>query len=130
MKNTGVVTEIINGKAKIRFIKESACGGNCASCGGCGSKPIEIVIENPLSAEVYDKVEVESDSDKILYSAFVLYVVPILILIFAYLAAEKFFGEFTSVLLSVICFFLSFVGVKKYGNKLKIKIKMIRIIKE
>lgn len=130
MKNIGVVTEINNGRAKLRFIKESACGGNCASCGGCSSKPIEIETENILKAEVLDKVEVESDSGKILFSAFVLYIVPILVLIFVYLAADNLFSEFSSVIISIVCFFLSFVGVKKYGNNIKIQTKMIRIIKD
>ena len=60
MKSRGIVIEIKENRAIIRFIKESACGGNCASCGGCKSKPIEIEIENSLDAKVSEHEYIQS----------------------------------------------------------------------
>lgn len=130
MKNTGLVTEICDDKIKVRFIKESACGGNCASCGACNSKPVEILIKNTLGAKCGDKVEVESDTGKILFSAFLLYIVPLIILISVYLIANMFAKEIYSIILSVIAFFLSFLGIRNYGKKFKNETTLIRILED
>lgn len=130
MKNTGVITEIKGNKAKIKFIRESACGGNCESCSGCSTKPIEIYIENTLNAKLYDKVEVETETGKILFSAFLLYIFPLIALVLSYLLSVRYLGEILSSFVGVLCFILSFLLVKKYGNQFKIKTEMLRITEE
>ena len=130
MKNIGVVTEIKENKVKIRFIRESACGGNCSSCGGCSVKPVEIYVENTLDAKMYDKVEVETDTSKILFSAFVLYIFPLISLILTYLIADIYLKEAISAFIGVLCFLLSFLIVRKYGKNLNCETEMARIVKD
>ena len=130
MRNTGIVIEKTEDNVKLRFIRESACGGNCASCGGCSSKPIEVTVKNTLDARVGDKVEVESDTKKILTLAFILYILPLIVLISVYSIAIMFFEEKTSLIICIIAFFISFTGIKAYGNKFKNEAIMIRIKKE
>ena len=125
MKSRGIVIETKENRAIIRFIKESACGGNSASCGGCKSKPIEIEIENSLDAKVGDIVEVLSDSSEILLSAFVLYIMPLFVLVTVYLILKLFLGETVSTVLAIICFFLSFCPIRLYGKKIKPQVKLI-----
>lgn len=41
MENKGFVTEVSGDVVKVRVVRESACGGNCAGCHGC---PVDAVI--------------------------------------------------------------------------------------
>ena len=125
MKSKGIVIEANKNTAKVRFIRESACGGNCASCGGCGTKPIEIIIENSLGAKAGEIVEVSSDTSGILFSAFVVYILPLAILMAVYLTVRKFFDENIATVSSIISFFLSFYPIRLYGKKIKTDVKMI-----
>lgn len=128
MTSTGFVKELDGNMATVRFIRESACGGNCASCSGCKSKPVDVILINTLSLEVGDKVEIESDSNKILKSAFVLYILPLIVFFSAYILLNGCFGEVIGILAGFFGFFLSFVAVRKYGKKLDIKYEMVRKI--
>ena len=85
MISAGLVREVKDNKALVRFIRESACGGNCASCGGCGAKPIDVWIDNTLSLVPGEKVEVNTPSSRILLSAFITYILPLIVFMSAYL---------------------------------------------
>ena len=128
MKNTGLVIECINDDVKVRFIKESACGGNCAACGGCASKPVEIIIKNTLGAEVGDKVEVESDTSHILKWSFLLYIMPIVVLITTYIISDKYLSGIMPEIAGVLMIFITFLPVRYFGNRIKNKAEMKRIV--
>lgn len=126
MTNIGFVREINKNMAKVRFLRESACGGNCSSCGGCKSKPVDRWIENTLNVDVGDKVEVKSDSGKILKSAFVLYIIPLIVFFAGYFITSLFCKELVSSLAGVLLFFMSFIIARKYGSNLNIEFEMIK----
>lgn len=126
MTNIGFVRDINGNMAHVRFLRESACGGNCSSCGGCKVKPVDRWIENTLDAKIGDKVEVKSESSKILLSAFILYIIPLVMFFAGYFITISFAGEGVSSLFGVILFFLSFLIAKKYGNNLNIKFEMTK----
>ncbi len=71
MKNNGVISEINGKKAKIKVLRESACGGNCASCSGCELKnhfiDADIEKEFNFTPKVGDKVLITMD-DKLFYT--------------------------------------------------------------
>ena len=74
MVNSGYVKKTNeNGTAVVVFKRESACGGNCASCSGCAASEIEAVALNQVGAVQGDYVTVESETKSVLFSAFVLY---------------------------------------------------------
>lgn len=79
MRCEGIVKEKSADTVTVSVIREGACGGNCSACGGCGETVIKIAAENRVNAEVGDRVILESDSKKVLFSAFILYILPILI---------------------------------------------------
>lgn len=83
MQQRGYVSTASKETAKVIIRRESACGDNCASCGGgCNdSKSITLELENTLSAEVGDYVIVESKSSTILKSAFIAYIMPLILMI-------------------------------------------------
>lgn len=51
MKQYGYVTEISDGTAKVRVMRESSCGGNCVSCKGCpaGVVTAECMVKGEVS---------------------------------------------------------------------------------
>ena len=77
MTQTATVKRLVGEtRAEIIVWRESACGHNCASCGGCASsgKPqVTVVAENQACAQPGDTVLVESESRKVLGLAVVLY---------------------------------------------------------
>ena len=99
MTNKGYVLEEYNEKAKVRFVRESACGGNCGNCGGCSEKVIEMIVENKCGAKKGDIVEVESSTFGVITAAFVLYIVPLIILVVSYYIFTKMFNEKTGIIL-------------------------------
>ena len=83
MQQRGYVSIANEDTARVIIRRESACGDSCASCGGgCNdSKSIILELENTLKAEVGDYVIVESKSSTILKSAFVAYIMPLMLMI-------------------------------------------------
>ncbi len=128
MISNGLVREVKDNKALVRFIKESACGGKCASCGGCGVKPIDVWIDNTLSLVPGERVEVKSPSSKILLSAFITYIFPLLAFMFAYVLFANIVNNGWGLFSGVIGFFLSFLVVRLYGKKLDVTYKMLKRI--
>lgn len=56
MKQMGYVTEVGNNKVKVRVVRESSCGGNCASCKGCSSGELVIECEAEDNVHIGDRV--------------------------------------------------------------------------
>lgn len=130
MTNKGYVLEEYNDKAKVRFIRESACGGNCGNCGGCSEKVIEIIVDNKCGAKKGDIVEVESSTFGIITAAFVLYIIPLIVLMLSYFVFTELFNDKAGVIFGILFFFLSFIPAKIYNNNYKNDTRIIRILKK
>lgn len=79
MKQTGVVKNVMpNGMAEVQVRRQTACGHDCADCAGCMAVIGETVVQakNDLKAVKGDVVSLESESAKILISAFMVYILP------------------------------------------------------
>ena len=73
--------EAVSGKiAVVSVLRESACSGDCHKCAGCGAvkQTLQIRADNPIGARVGDKVYVDSSTGIVLWSAVLVYLVPIL----------------------------------------------------
>lgn len=77
-----------DGTARVLCKRESACGGNCAQCGGCGDgqKTIEVTALNPIGAAPGDRVILETATGEILGLVVAVYLTPIVLLIAGYCA--------------------------------------------
>lgn len=84
MKQTGVVSEIKDGTATVRFVRDSACGENCAMCGGCDKRTSVVNAKNIAGAKPGDRVVVETDTGMVLAGAFSAYIVPIILMFSGY----------------------------------------------
>ena len=77
--------------AKVMCIRESACSGDCHKCSGCGAAKETLIFtaQNPIGAKPGELVTVESASGPVLKAAAVLYMLPLVLFIGAYLVGMQ-----------------------------------------
>lgn len=115
MTQNAVVRRLVGNRAEIEVRRVSACGHDCAQCGGGCSEmvktgPVVVLADNPLCAQPGDRVVVESSSGSILGFAAVVYLLP-LVLFFAgyFIACALGAGEAAALGCGGVCFVLSVV---------------------
>lgn len=127
MYQLGYITEIKGNVAEVEVKRVSACGGNCSSCGGsCSAPSMKISIKNTLNAKKGDYVEISVKTNKIIFSAFIVYVIPLINMVIGIIAGTKIFsnisntnGEMFGFLIGLIFLVLSFFILKRIDNKMK-----------
>ena len=77
--------------AQVMCIRESACSGDCHKCSGCGAAKETLIFtaQNPIGAKPGELVTVESASGPVLKAAAVLYMLPLVLFIAAYLVGMQ-----------------------------------------
>lgn len=94
MIQKAVVKKILDRKhAEIEVQRQSACGHDCAHCGGCGAplERIKAVAINRVDAQVGDIVTVEAENKQLMRMAAVVYTLP-LVLFFAFFIVASLCG--------------------------------------
>ena len=82
MDQVGYITNINGDIAEISVKRSSSCGDKCSSCkGGCSVQGMSIKSKNTLGAKVGDYVEIRTQTNIVLKSAFIVYVLPLVMLI-------------------------------------------------
>ena len=89
MKQEGFVKSVSGELCEVVIRRKTACGDNCASCGACRMKFQQVAAKNPLGAEAGDYVAIEMNSKKVLFSAFLVYILPILAFFISFLTMQK-----------------------------------------
>lgn len=115
MNKQGVVEKIEGNKVTIRVTRDSSCGENCAMCNACPGKNMLITLNTHISLSVNDKVMIETNSKYVLTSAFMVYILPIILLIMGYATFTLYIGLIFMVSSFVI---LSFIDKKINTNYL------------
>lgn len=115
---------------EVAVIRHQACGENCASCGGCRLSETVILAENTVGARVGDKVIVEIPDKTALSAAWLVYLLPIVVMIICLLAGYTFkIGEGSMAILALAVLAVSFFAVQLYtnrhSNRFKVKITEI-----
>ena len=88
MQQKAIVKELLpNGGAVIAVERKSACSGDCDSCHGCAhqTETVTVTAHNDAGAEPGDKVQVESETGRVLRLALLLYIMPMILMIGGYL---------------------------------------------
>jgi len=77
--------------ASVMHIRESACSGDCHKCSGCGAakETVLFTANNPIGAKPGELVVVESATGPVLKAAAVLYMLPLILFIAAYLVGMQ-----------------------------------------
>ena len=118
MKQTGIVFELNDDKAKLLVTRLAACGSSCESCSAhCGENKQEYLnIKNDL--KIGDRVEISTDSGAVLKYISLVYGLPLVFLIAGVLIGMLFnLKEMYSLLLGFVFMTISFVIIKSVDNK-------------
>lgn len=117
MKETGIVKSVEGDTCVCSVKRKSACGENCATCKAtCSSREHTFSARNSAGAKAGDTVIIEMGTKKVLYSAFLVYILPLAVFIlgFAYFfesgkseLASAFWGLVAG---SVVWLLVSFYG--------------------
>lgn len=121
MREEGIVIKASGDLCEVSVRRKTACGENCASCKAtCGAREQICVAKNILGAVVGDRVVIEMDSQKVLKSAFLVYILPVLVflVIFA-IISENGGSQLVSALCSVVAAIVVFVWLRFYDKKHK-----------
>ena len=96
MNGTGIVTSLEGNKARVKVTSGEECMG-CSlrrDCHGETTRNREIVVVNEFGAHVSDTVVFECDSGRIILSAMMIWIIPLLSMIFGYVVFTRFAGGF------------------------------------
>ena len=107
-----------DGMAEVIRVRESACSGDCHKCSGCGATQQTMLFSarNVIGANPGDVVVVESKTGPVLTGAVLLYVLPLLTFLTAYIAGETLWNR--GVLMGIAGFILGMIPIKLYDRHL------------
>ncbi len=91
MIQKAVVRKILDPKrAEIEVQRQSACGHDCAHCGGCGAplERIQAVAINHVGAKVGDVVTIEAENGQLMRMAAIVYTLPLLLFFVFFIVAS------------------------------------------
>lgn len=109
------VTRILDeGRAEVAVKRQSACGHDCAQCGGGCSElmvasEVRVVADNAAGARPGDTVTVESSTSRVLGAAVLVYTVPFLLFFGGYFLGASLWGEGAGMAAGAAGFALGFV---------------------
>lgn len=121
MKAEGIVKKETGKTCEVIVRRKTACGDNCASCGGaCRLNFQKVTAKNPLGAKPGDSVLLEMESKKVLLSAFLVYIMPISVFAISFLSMKKIdFSDISAGGVSAVLTVISFVFTAIYDKRHK-----------
>ena len=92
--------------AEAEVLRGTACGGDCGSCETCHyASKLRVEVKNELGAMPGDRVEIETQTSRVLGAAVLVYVVPFVLFFIGYaIAAAMGFSEGQSIIVSFVFF--------------------------
>lgn len=127
MKQSGYVTEVKEKTLMVRVDRESACGGNCVSCKGCGSEAVIVECEKADNINVGDMVTIVMEEKSFFKNVFLGYGLAIILMIVGAAAGYTVFkNEISSVMGTVIGLITSLVIQKILFARQKTELKIVK----
>lgn len=120
MKQTGIVFELNDDKAKIIVTRLAACGSSCESCSAhCGENKQEYInVKNDIGLKIGDRVEITTDSKAVLKYISLVYGLPLIFLISGVVIGMLLnLKEMYSLLVGFVFMIVSFIFIKTIDNK-------------
>lgn len=91
MIQQGTIKKLLpDGMAEIEVTRRSACGHDCAKCGGCGgleTQTLYVTARNRAEAQVGERVLIEGETGQVLGIAVLVYLLPVVLFFAGYAAA-------------------------------------------
>ena len=143
MKEMARVIDKENGQSLVRIIRSSACNKCDEKCmlGADQSHEVDemdVLVNDPINAEVGSMVELEMGAKPVLFSAFLVYLFPLAAIIAGYFAGSYLLSVFSladeiaGIIGSAVGFLLSFMFLKyfdkKAGSKSYFHPEIIRVV--
>lgn len=110
-----------NGTAEISVPRKSACGHDCEECAGCGVSGASVyaTAQNPIHAQVGQKVVVESSSKKLLGLMLIVYMLPFTLFLLGYFCTGAIHSEGLRYLIAIAAFCLGMLPAVFYDRHMK-----------
>lgn len=126
MTQQGTIKKILpGGMAEIEVTRRSACGHDCAKCGGCGgleTQTLYVTARNRAEAQVGERVLIEGETGQVLGYAGLVYLLPIVLFFIGYgagSALQK--GAGVSALCGGVLFAAGIVAAILFSREMKRK---------
>lgn len=124
MTQQGTIKKILpGGMAEIEVTRRSACGHDCAKCGGCGgleTQTLYVTARNKAAAQVGDRVLIEGETGQVLGYAVLVYLLPVALFFIGYAAASLLHaGAGMSALSGGVLFAAGILGAIWYSHQMK-----------
>ncbi len=123
-----------NGKALVEVLRGTACGDGCSACNACNKTPISVKAENEVGAITGDRVQIETQTSMIMSAAFVVYVVPMIMLFLGYWVGDMLgFSEGMSILTGFCGFGVALIVAVVFGRyrtKNPIRYTITRVVEQ
>ena len=89
MTQDAIVTKCLpTGIAEVVVTRTTACGSNCGNCESCiFQSELKTLARNQVDAKPVQRVVIESKSSKIYGAAMLVYILPIVLVVFGYAVA-------------------------------------------
>ncbi len=110
MKGQGIVLSLDGNKVKVSVTASSECMG-CPSKSSCqpgSDKTREIIAINDCGAEISDHVVFEADTGRVIISAALIWIVPLIAMIIGYIVGEIFTEGFWPIGVAFVFLMASF----------------------
>ena len=119
MTQQGTIKKLLpNGLAEVEVTRRSACGHDCAKCGGCGgleTQTLYVTARNHAHASVGDRRQV-------LGFAVLVYLLPLVLFFVGYgVGAGMKLGGGLSALIGGVLFVVGILAAMWYSHKLKLR---------
>ena len=124
MTQQGTIKKLLpDGMAEIEVTRRSACGHDCAKCGGCGgleTQTLYVTARNRAKADVGERVLIEGETGQVLGLAVLVYVLPIVLFFVGYaLGSVLLTGAAAGALGGGVLFVVGILGAIWYSRRMK-----------
>ena len=124
MTQQGTIKKLLpGGMAEIEVTRRSACGHDCAKCGGCGgleTQTLYVTARNKAEANVGERVLIEGETGQVLGLAVLVYVLPIVLFFVGYaLGSVLFTGAAAGALDGGVLFAVGILYAILYSRRMK-----------
>lgn len=129
MDQKGKIVEIVDSStAKIMVFRHTSCQ-NCGACHLSEIPEVVVEAENKVNAQLGNIVEVNMETQNVLSAAFIMYVIPLFILVMGILIGNQIFtsekGEVYSIFLGFVLLAISYLIIRQNEHKFSKKYKAV-----
>ena len=123
MTQQGIIKKLLpGGRAEVEVTRRSACGHDCAKCGGCGgleTQTLYVTARNHTDADVGDRVLIEGETGRVLGLAALVYMLPLVLFFIGYAIGNAAGGGAAGALAGGVLFALGIIGAIFYSRRMK-----------